>query len=172
MRLSRIAVLAAAMLALWPFAYLSLAYAPAEPVEQGPILAPPPMEPKNICEIMGVNPVVYTVDDVAQHIRLVNPGAEVKLYFIDDAGIFCRFLDRSPYEAGMLYGMYRPMRPSGPEIIIWGKHTREVGVTLHEYTHLLERMIPDRKKEIRKVFHMLISPDYLIGYGDLKDPIE
>lgn len=128
--------------------------------------------PQNVPEMLGVVPVKYTAEDVLKHIRVMNPGAEVLIYYIDDANLMHWFMQLPPEEAGYILGLFREMNTGEKDITILGRWSREDGVLLHEFVHLLESEIPWAREEIRETFHKLTTPEFRIGALDLEGPAE
>ncbi len=106
-------------------------------------------------------------------IQLVNPGAEVQIFVINSPSVFHVFTMIPMKYRGFVLGCFCPA-PYGfpaPRIVILGHWSREMAVLLHEYTHLLEYMIPDKRREIREVFLKLVAKNFEIGYTDLCDHV-
>ncbi len=107
-------------------------------------------------------------------VYLVNPGAEVRIYVIEDPALFNQFNSLPREWLGMVLGVfdYAPVGFPQPRIVLLGHWSKEIEVALHEYTHYMEYIIPDRRMEIRAAFHKLATTEFAIGAGDLKDPAE
>ncbi len=124
---------------------------------------------------IAVEPIVVADPHVPlPGVYLVNPGADVRIYVIEDTALFNQF-NKLPKEwLGMVLGCfdYAPCGFPQPRMVLLGHWSKEIEVALHEYTHYLEYMIPDKRMEIRSAFHKLATPEFAIGAGDLKDPAE
>ncbi len=129
--------------------------------------------PQNIPELLGNVPVKYSAEDIVKHIRVMNPGAEVLVYVIDDPEMFNWYFHLPPDDAGYILGLFRSKdNGAAPDIALMGKWTYEEGVFVHEFVHYLEYMIPERRVEIRNAFHKLLTPEFRIGSQDLEGPAE
>jgi hypothetical protein len=130
------------------------------------------LTPQTVAELMGLEPVQYTAEEVVAHIRVMNPGAEVPIYYIDDPAImhWCMHLPKE--DVGYILGLFREHKDGAKDITILGHWSREDGVLLHEFVHLLESEIPERREEIRRTFQKLFSPEFRIGSMDLEGPAE
>ncbi len=135
---------------------------PATPVEKAPEVT--------------VNVVLPAIMEPAKEpamIKLMNPGAEVLIYVINDPVLFEQF-NHLPIEyAGMILGCfdYRPEGFPQPRIVILGHWSKEIEVAMHEMEHYLEYMVPDRRCELRAAFQKLNTPDFGIVATDLKDHV-
>ena len=137
-------------------------------VKQRPLL-----QPHTYPELVSGARVRFSADQVLEHVTLINKGAALPIYFVDDPDIFCWFVNFPPEWSGLLYGTFHEdWRLSGPRIVVWGDYTREVGVFAHEYTHFLESEIPWAREEIRKTFQKFFTEDFNIGARDLNGPAE
>ncbi len=126
-----------------------------------------------IQEILGVPTLLqYSPEEVVKHIRVMNPGAEVLVYVIDDPVMFNWFFSLPPEEAGYILGLFRARDGMAPDMAILGHWSREMGVAMHELTHYYEQQIPWAREEIREAFHKLLTPEFRIGSMDLEGPAE
>lgn len=130
------------------------------------------LEPQTVPELLGIVPVKYTAEEVVKHIRVMNPGAEVLIYVIDDPEMFNWYLQLPPEQAGYILGLFRQFNDGHMDIAILGKWSQETGVAMHELIHLLEAEIPERREEIRRTFQKLLTPEFRIGSIDLEGPAE
>jgi hypothetical protein len=102
----------------------------------------------------------------------MNPGAEVLIYVIDDPAMFNWYFQLPAEEAGYILGLFREQQNGTKDIALLGTWSREVGVAMHEYQHLLEAELPWAREELREVFHKLTTPEFRIGSMDLEGPAE
>ncbi len=130
------------------------------------------LEPQTIPELLGQTPVKFTAEEVVSHVRVMNPGAKVLIYYIDDPIVFNWFLGLPDEDAGYILGLFREHQNGTKDIAVLGKWSREDGVLLHEFVHLLESEIPERREEIRRTFQKLFSPEFNLGAMDLSGPAE
>lgn len=132
-----------------------------------------PATPLPTSEPVAITIPLQEVKPETPSIFLVNPGAEVLIYVINDPVLFQRFNNMPVELAGMILGCFQPIVDAfpHPRIVLLGHWSKEIEVAMHELCHYMEWQVPDRRCEIREAFRKLATPDFQILAGDLQDHV-
>ncbi len=102
--------------------------------------------------------------EVSPGLRWLNVEADVPIFQVDNEDRMRAIVGMQGDDPGFVMGAYTH---ESEAIYILGTWTFECETALHEYTHFLERSMPDQAWRIRKAFHRLCSDKFRMDSTDL-----